>query len=140
MAKVDKIEDIVVWQLAIELTNAIYTITNNNVFNKDFALRDQIRKSAISIPSNIAEGFERNSTNQFLYFLVIAKGSVGELRTQLLIAKNQNYISQSEFEKINKDALEVSKKLGAFITYLKEFKLKKSQNLKQSQNIKPLQP
>ena len=134
MAKVDKIEDIVVWQLAIELTNAIYTITNNNVFNKDFALRDQIRKSAISIPSNIAEGFERNSTNQFLYFLVIAKGSAGELRTQLLIAKNQNYISQSEFEKINKDALEVSKKLGAFITYLKEFKLKKSQNLK------PLQP
>ena len=134
MAKVDKIEDIVVWQLAIELTNTIYTITNNNVFNKDFALRDQIRKSAISIPSNIAEGFERNSTNQFLYFLVIAKGSAGELRTQLLIAKNQNYISQSEFEKINKDALEVSKKLGAFITYLKEFKLK------QSQNIKPLQP
>ena len=134
MAKVDKIEDIVVWQLAIELTNAIYTITNNNVFNKDFALRDQIRKSAISIPSNIAEGFERNSTNQFLYFLVIAKGSAGELRTQLLIAKNQNYIIQSEFKKINKDALEVSKKLGAFITYLKEFKLK------QSQNIKPLQP
>jgi len=130
MAKFDKIEDIVVWQLAIELTNAIYKITNNNVFNKDFALRDQIRKSAISVPSNIAEGFERNSTNQFLYFLVIAKGSAGELRTQLLIAKNQNYISQSEFEKINKDALDVSKKLGAFITYLKEFKLKQSQNLK----------
>jgi four helix bundle protein len=127
MAKVDKIEDIVVWQLAIELTNAIYTITNNNVFNKDFALRDQIRKSAISIPSNIAEGFERNSTNQFLYFLVIAKGSAGELRTQLLIAKNQNYIGQSEFEKINEDTLEVSKKLGSFITYLKEFKLKQSQ-------------
>jgi four helix bundle protein len=118
MAKFDKIEDIVVWQLAIELTNAIYKITNNNVFNKDFALRDQIRKSAISVPSNIAEGFERNSTNQFLYFLVIAKGSAGELRTQLLIAKNQNYISQLEFEKINKDAFEVSKKLGAFITYL----------------------
>jgi len=127
MAKVDKIEDIVVWQLAIELTNAIYTITNNNVFSKDFALRDQIRKSAISIPSNIAEGFERNSTNQFLYFLVIAKGSAGELRTQLLIAKNQNYIGQSEFEKINEDTLEVSKKLGSFITYLKEFKLKQSQ-------------
>ncbi len=133
MAKVDKIEDIVVWQLAIELTNAIYTVTNNTVFNKDFALRDQIRKSAISIPSNIAEGFERNSTNQFLYFLVIAKGSAGELRTQLLIAKNQNSISQSEFEKINKDALAVSKKLGAFITYLKEFKLKQSQNPKLQQ-------
>ena len=114
----------VVWQLAIELTNSIYKITNNSSFNRDFALRDQIRKSAISVPSNIAEGFERNSTNQFLYFLVIAKGSAGELRTQLLIAKNQNYIEEVKFEKINKEALEVSKKLGSFITYLKEFKSK----------------
>jgi four helix bundle protein len=126
MAKVEKVEDIVVWKLAIELTNSIYLITNNMGFNKEFALREQIRKSAISIPSNIAEGFERNSTNQFLYFLVIAKGSAGELRTQLLIAKNQNYITEADFQKINIEALEVSKKLGSFITYLKEFKYKKS--------------
>lgn len=124
MAKIEKIEDLVVWQLAMELTNVIYSITNNISFNKDFALRDQIRKSAISVPSNVAEGFERNSTNQFLYFLVIAKGSSGELRTQLLIAKNQNYISESEFHSINIQALEVSKKLGSFITYLKDFKAK----------------
>jgi four helix bundle protein len=134
MAKIEKIEELAVWQLAIELTNSIYKITNNNFFSKDFALRDQIRKSAISVPSNIAEGFERNSTNQFLYFLVIAKGSAGELRTQLLIAKHQNYITESEFEKINSEALEVSKKLGSFITYLKEFKVK------QSRNTKTLQP
>ena len=93
-------------------------------------MKDQIRKSAISVPSNIAEGFERNSTNQFIYFLVIAKGSAGELRTQLLIAKNQNYITQLEFEKINQEAIEVSKKLGSFITYLKEFKSKQVSNLK----------
>lgn len=130
MAKLDKIEDIVVWQLAIELINTIYKITNSTNFNKDFALRDQIRKSAISIPSNIAEGFERNSTNQFIYFLVIAKGSAGELRTQLLIAKNQKYITEIEFEKINFEAIEVSKKLGSFITYLKDFKSKQSNNLK----------
>ena len=86
----------------------------------------------MSVPSNIAEGFERNSTNQFLYFLVIAKGSAGELRTQLLIAKNQNYITELEFEKINNEALEVSRKLGSFITYLKEFKSK--QNLKTLQH------
>jgi four helix bundle protein len=134
MAKFNRIEEIVVWQLAVELTNAIYAVTNNNNFNKDFALRDQIRKSAISVPSNIAEGFERNSTNQFLYFLIIAKGSAGELRTQLLIAKNQNYITQSEFEKINEEALDVSKKLGSFINYLKEFKSK------QSNSPKTLQP
>lgn len=130
MAKIDKIEDLTVWKLAIELTNSIYTITNSAFFSKDYALRDQIRKSAISVPSNIAEGFERNSTNQFLYFLVIAKGSAGELRTQLLIAKNQNYITEQEFEKINIEALEVSKKLGSFISYLKEFKQKQTQNLK----------
>ncbi|MEO6884038.1 MAG: four helix bundle protein [Bacteroidia bacterium] len=126
MAKVEKIEELVVWQLAILLTNSIYAITNNNFFSKDFALRDQIRKSAISVPSNIAEGFERNSTNQFKYFLVIAKGSAGELRTQLLISKNQNYITESEFKKINNEALDVSKKLGSFITYLKEFKMKQN--------------
>lgn len=130
MAKIEKIEELKVWQLAIELTNSIYTITNGFFFSKDFALRDQIRKSAISVPSNIAEGFERNSTNQFIYFLIIAKGSAGELRTQLLIAKNQNYITEQEFEKINIEALEVSKKLGSFITYLKEFKQKQTQNLK----------
>lgn len=130
MAKIEKIEELKVWQLAIELTNSIYTITNGVFFSKDFALRDQIRKSAISVPSNIAEGFERNSTNQFIYFLIIAKGSAGELRTQLLIAKNQNYITEQEFEKINIEALEVSKKLGSFIIYLKEFKQKQTQNLK----------
>lgn len=140
MAKVDKVEDIVVWKLAIELTNSIYSITNNTGFNKDFALRDQIRKSAISIPSNIAEGFERNSTNQFLYFLVIAKGSAGELRTQLLIAKNQNYILESEYQKINIEALEVSKKLGAFITYLREFKFKNSILKTKTNTLESLQP
>ena len=137
MAKFEKVEDIVVWQLAIKLTNEIYTITNTPFFNRDYALRDQIRKSAISIPSNIAEGFERNSTNQFIYFLVVAKGSAGELRTQLLIAKNQDYITTEEFEKININALEISKKLGSFITYLKEFKLKNSSTLKHS-NVKTL--
>lgn len=130
MAKIEKIEELKVWQLAIELTNSIYTITNGAFFSKDFALRDQIRKSAISVPSNIAEGFERNSTNQFIYFLIIAKGSAGELRTQLLIAKHQNYITESEFDKINLEAVEVSKKLGSFINYLKEFKSKQSLNLK----------
>lgn len=128
MAKVEKIEELVVWKLAMELTNSIYTITNNKNFTNDFALKDQIRKSAISVPSNIAEGFERNGINQFLYFLVIAKGSAGELRTQLLIAKNQKYITENEFERINKEALEVSKKLGSFITYLKEFKQKQTNN------------
>jgi len=138
MAKFEKVEDIIVWQLAIKLTDEIYKITNNQNFNRDFALRDQIRKSAISIPSNVAEGFERNSTNQFIYFLVIAKGSAGELRTQLLIAKNQDYITNEEFEKINNNALEISKKLGAFITYLKEFKLKNSSPAIKQGNVKTL--
>jgi len=126
MAKLERVEEITAWKLGIELTNSIYTVTNNKSFNKDFALRDQIRKSAISIPSNIAEGFERNSTNQFIYFLLVAKGSAGELRTQLLIARNQDYITIEQFEQINNEALTVSKKLGSFINYLKDFKLKQS--------------
>lgn len=124
MAKFEKIEDIIVWQKGIELTNTIYSITSNIGFNKDFGLKDQIRRASVSIPSNIAEGFERNSINQFIYFLIVAKGSAGELRTQLLIAKNQGYISEEEFGKINSEAMELSKKLGSFITYLKGFKLK----------------
>jgi four helix bundle protein len=124
MAKFEKIEDIIVWQKGIELTNTIYSITSNIGFNKDFGLKDQIRRASVSIPSNIAEGFERNSVNQFIYFLIVAKGSAGELRTQLLIAKNQGYISEEEFGKINSEAMELSKKLGSFITYLKGFKLK----------------
>lgn len=122
MGKIEKFEDINAWQKAIELCDSIYAITNTERFSKDYALKDQIRKCGISIPSNIAEGFERESNNQFIYFLVISKASAGEMRTQLTIAKNQRYISEEEFEKLVEECKNISKMISGFISYLRERK------------------
>lgn len=124
MAKIEKFEDIIAWQKAMELCDNIYKMTNKELFSKDFGLKDQIRRAAVSVVSNIAEGFERESNNQFIYFLVIAKGSAGELRTQIYVAKNQKYITQEEFELLNSKVLEVSKTIGGFVSYLKSQKSK----------------
>lgn len=122
MSKIERFEDMAVWSSSMTLCIDIYGLTNEGLFTKDFSLKDQIRRSAISIPSNISEGFERNSNNQFIYFLVIAKGSCGELRTQLRIAFNLNYIVNEEYEKLNAQCLSISKQSGGFITYLREIK------------------
>ncbi|MBL7917755.1 MAG: four helix bundle protein [Bacteroidia bacterium] len=119
MATFEKFEELEVWKVSMELCTNIYKITNKEMFSKDYGLKDQIRRSAISIPSNISEGFERDSKNQFVYFLTISKGSCGELRTQLKIAKSLNYLGSDEFEKINEQCLSVSKQLSGFINYLK---------------------
>jgi four helix bundle protein len=122
MATIEKFEDIIAWQKAMELCDLIYACTNKGNFSKDFGLRDQIRRSSVSIVSNIAEGFERGSKNQFIYFLTIAKGSAGELRAQIYISKNQNYITQEEFDTMNGKVLEVSKTISGFISYFKNLK------------------
>lgn len=120
MSKFNKIEEIDVWQNGIELVEAVYELTyKNNLFQKDFALRDQIRKSAISIPSNISEGFERESNQEFIRFLFIAKGSCGELRTQLFIAYELKYVSKEDYEKINEKCLIISRKLMNLIKSLR---------------------
>lgn len=119
MATINRFEDLEVWQVSMNLVSTIYTITNQSEFAKDFGLRDQIRRSAISIPSNISEGFERDSQRQFVYFLLIAKGSCGELRTQLTIAKNLQYLNEKEYKKINEECFSVSKQLAGFIKYLR---------------------
>lgn len=122
MATIAGFEEILAWQKGMELCDFIYEATKREGFSKDYALRDQIRKSAISVPSNIAEGFERESNNQFIYFLIIAKASAGELRTQLHIAKNQNYISKEEYEELRIKCLDVSKLISGFIGYLRKTK------------------
>ena len=120
MAKLSSFEDIIAWQKARELNTLIYTITNlNNSFSKDFGLRDQIRRASISITSNIAEGFERETTKEFIRFLYIAKASAGEFRSQLYLAFDLNYISIEKFEQLNLKINEVSKLLGGFIKHLK---------------------
>ena len=119
MATILKFEDIIAWQKALELSDLIYSHSNKEKFSKYFGLRDQMRRASISVISNIAEGFEREGNNQFIFFLLVAKASAGELRAQLYIARNQNYISMNEFEIINQKVIEVSKTISGFISYLR---------------------
>jgi len=120
MSKIEKFEDIQSWQTAQEVVNSIYKISNDGDFNRDFALRDQMRRAAISIPSNIAEGFSRHSNKEFIQFLFVAKGSAAELQSQLHTALAQNYITQEQFGKLYEELEIVSKQISKFITYLKE--------------------
>lgn len=120
MAKLNSFEDIIAWQKARELNAEIYRVTNNNaLFTKDYGLRDQMRRASISITSNIAEGFERETTKEFIRFLYIAKASAGEFRSQLYLASDLKYISNDEFNNLNNKINDVSKLLSGFIKYLK---------------------
>lgn len=119
MASVEKFEDLEVWQKARALANEIYAISSRGGFSKDFVLRDQIRGAAVSVVSNIAEGFERGGNQEFLQFLSIAKGSAGELRSDLYLALDQGYFDRAEFDRLRDLAVEVSGKLGGLMAYLK---------------------
>lgn len=110
--RIEKFEDFIAWQKARQLTRKIYQATNLPGFSRDFALKDQIRRSAISIMSNIAEGFERGRAAEFHQFLSIAKASCAELRSQLYIAFDANYLSQSQFQTLMSSAMEVGEIIG----------------------------
>lgn len=112
MAKVEKFEDLIAWQKARELTKNIYTITKQGEFAKDFGLRDQIQRASVSIMSNLAEGFERGGRAEFHQFVVIAKGSCAEVRSQLYIALDVGYISQEQFDLLYAMAVEITRILG----------------------------
>jgi four helix bundle protein len=118
MAKLGRFEDIEAWQKARELTREIYRVTKQGAFAKDFGLRDQIRRAAVSIMFNIAEGFERGSNKEFIQFLFIAKGSAGEVRSQLYIAFDLGYIGKEAFEQLNADLISISRQISGFVKYL----------------------
>src|SRR5579862_7957610 len=96
--KIERFEDIIAWQKARELTKDIYSATKVGAFARDFGLRDQVQRAAVSTMSNIAEGFERGGDNEFIQFLSHSKGSCGEVRSQLYVALDQAYISGQSFE------------------------------------------
>lgn len=121
MATIEKFEELEVWKTSMDLCADVYRLTNTELFAKDYGLKDQIRRASVSVPSNISEGYERDSKKQFLYFLVIAKGSCGELRTQLKIARILNYLNEEEYTIINDKALSTIKQLAGFIKYLKQY-------------------
>jgi four helix bundle protein len=121
MATFQKFTDIEAWQDARKLTFEIYAATKRTQFSRDFELQGQIRNAGVSIMSNIAEGFDRSGTREFIQFLSIAKGSAAEVVSQLYVALDQKYISTDEFERLCSLAMEVGRKLGAsLIRYLRE--------------------
>ncbi len=123
-AKVEKFEDLIAWQKARQLTKDIYKVTKQGEFSKDFGLRDQIRKSAASIMSNLAEGFERGGRSEFHQFLVIAKGSCAELRSQLYVALDAGYIDEETFDNLDELAKEASRLVGGLRAAVYRQKLK----------------
>lgn len=99
MAGVKRFEDLDAWKLSRELVNLIYDLTDKEEFKRDYSLKDQMHRCSVSVMSNIAEGFERGSDKDFARFLYIAKGSCGEIRSQLYVALDRRYITQEEFVK-----------------------------------------
>lgn len=124
MATIQKFEDIEAWQKARKLTRSIYACSSTGAFARDFGLRDQIRRAAVSIMSNIAEGFERGGSAEFIQFLAIAKGSTGEVEAQLYVALDQKYITEEQFDCLRSLATSTKKLIAGFINYLKQSNLK----------------
>lgn len=106
--RVRTFEDLLVWQMGIELVKRVYVVTASGLFSRDFGLRDQIRRASVSIPTNIAEGFERASRKEYLLFLNIAKGSAGEVRSLLLVAVEVGYLKRESYEKLREDVTKIS--------------------------------
>ncbi len=111
-------EELHVYQRARELTSMVYSITRTSEFTRDFGLISQIRRAAVSVMSNIAEGFERGSKTEFIQFLYIAKGSCGEVRAQLQVAQDQKYITDAQYEHLYNLARHISGMISKFISYL----------------------
>ena len=109
-------EDLQIWQLSMDLGVGVFHVFESS---RNFSLRDQIQRADISISSNIAEGYERGSNNEFIQFLYYAKGSCGEVRSQLQLAIRARLISEPEAAKILADAKVLSAKLGAYINVRK---------------------
>jgi four helix bundle protein len=124
MASIQKFEEIEAWQKGRELTRRIYQLAGKEQFARDFTLKDQIKRAAISITSNIAEGFERGGNREFIQFLAIAKGSASEVKSQLYTALDTGYLTQPQFDELYKQAHSIVLLLGGFIKYLQQSELR----------------
>jgi four helix bundle protein len=108
------------WKKARLLTTQIYTLTNTGPLRRDFGLKDQMRRSAVSVMSNIAEGFGRGGNREFIHFLSQARGSVLELETQITIALDVEYINEDQHEVLADSCQTIKKLIGGLIRYLQK--------------------
>ena len=122
MKKIERFEDLIAWQKAMELTRAIYQVTRDGSFARDFGLSAQIQRASVSIMSNIAEGFERGGRGEFHQFLSTAKASCAEVRSQLYVALDIGYLDQSKFNKFLSQAEEVGRIVGGLRASMKRKK------------------
>jgi four helix bundle protein len=120
MATYKTFEELPIWQAAKKLTLELYKVTMNEKFKKDFYFSEQIRRAILSVSNNIAEGFERGSKKEFIQFLHIARGSVGETRSQIEIAYELGYIDSSQFMQLFEKCQTLSKQINGFIKYLRK--------------------
>lgn len=120
MSHISRFEELIAWQKARAFTQEIYKITREGTLAKDWGLSGQMQRAAVSIMSNIAEGFERNKRSEFHQFLSVAKASCAEVRSQLYVALDCDYISQTDFERLLARADEVGKIVGALRARVEE--------------------
>ena len=124
MATFRSFVEIEAWQKARELTGLVYVATRSAGFSKDFALRDQVRRASISIMANIAEGFGRSCSVEFIQFLAVAKGSACEVISHVYVALDQGYVSQEEFDRLNSLAEKTVDLIGGLMRYLQKSSIK----------------
>ena len=126
MSTFQSFEEIEAWQKARELTKRVYEVSDTGSFARDFGLRDQMRRACVSILSNIAEGFERGGDKEFTQFLATAKGSCGEVRSQLYVALDQGYLLAPKFEELYGMSTETSRVISGLMNYLTRSELRGS--------------
>jgi four helix bundle protein len=126
MATFKRFEELDVWRRARTFADNVYAQTLQGSFAKDFSLRDQITRSSGSVMDNIAEGFERGGTKEFIVFLSYAKGSAGEARSQLCRAYDRKHLDEQSFNSLRDEALDISKSISGFMTYLRNSSIRGS--------------
>ena len=117
--KIKRFEDLKIWQQARLFSGRLYKLTYSGIFTKDYNLTNQLQRAGISIMANIAEGFERKTKKEFIQFLYISKGSAGEIRSLLYLAKDLEYLDDKKFNIFYEDIVSISKSIAGFIRYLK---------------------